>query len=49
LSKPFQANVKPEKLFTPEFTVSRMLDICDHMEDKHSGGFYDYSGTFLLW
>ena len=49
LSKPFQANVRPEKLFTPEFTVSRMLAICDRLQPEHSGGFYDYSGTFLLW
>ncbi|CAM9448593.1 unnamed protein product [Chrysoparadoxa australica] len=29
LSAPFAANVKPEKLFSTEFTVSRLLDICD--------------------
>ncbi|KAG5175827.1 hypothetical protein JKP88DRAFT_203412 [Tribonema minus] len=49
LSRPFQANVKPEKLFTPAFTVGRMLDLCDNMDQQHTGGFYDYSGTFLLW
>jgi NAD(P)-dependent dehydrogenase (short-subunit alcohol dehydrogenase family) len=49
LSRPFQANVRADKLFTPAFTVGRVLDLCDCMGEEHSGGLYDYSGAFVLW
>ena len=47
LSQPFQANVKPGSLFPVDFTVERLLDIVDAMEEKHSGGFYDWAGQSL--
>ena len=47
LSKPFQKNVKKERLFPVEFTSGRLLDVVDCMEDKHSGGFFDWSGKAL--
>ena len=47
LSKPFQANVKQGKLFPVDFTANQLLDIVDAMDDKHSGGFYDWSGKAL--
>jgi NAD(P)-dependent dehydrogenase (short-subunit alcohol dehydrogenase family) len=47
LSAPFQKNVKAGKLFPVEFTVGRMLDIVDCMEERHSGGFYDWDGKAL--
>ena len=47
LSKPFQKNVKKGKLFPVDFTVERMLDIVDAMEEEHSGGFYDWAGKAL--
>lgn len=49
LSKPFQANVKPEKLFTTTFTVNRVLDIVDSMTDDLSGGFYAFDGSRIPW
>eukprot|EP00522_Entomoneis_paludosa_P009437 CAMPEP_0172443618 /NCGR_PEP_ID=MMETSP1065-20121228/3852_1 /TAXON_ID=265537 /ORGANISM="Amphiprora paludosa, Strain CCMP125" /LENGTH=211 /DNA_ID=CAMNT_0013193913 /DNA_START=570 /DNA_END=1202 /DNA_ORIENTATION=+ len=42
LSRPFQANVKEGSLFPVEFTVGQLLDLVDRLEDKHSGGFYDW-------
>eukprot|EP00565_Helicotheca_tamesis_P008288 CAMPEP_0185738632 /NCGR_PEP_ID=MMETSP1171-20130828/33474_1 /TAXON_ID=374046 /ORGANISM="Helicotheca tamensis, Strain CCMP826" /LENGTH=356 /DNA_ID=CAMNT_0028409943 /DNA_START=49 /DNA_END=1119 /DNA_ORIENTATION=- len=47
LSKPFQRNVQEGRLFPVEFTVGRLLDVVDGMEDRHSGGLYDWSGTAL--
>ena len=47
LSKPFQRNVKDGRLFPVEFTVDRLLNVIDCMEEEHSGGFYDWSGTAL--
>lgn len=47
LSRPFQKNVKEERLFPVEFTVGRMLDVVESLEDKHSGGFYDWAGKSL--
>lgn len=47
LSKPFQRNVKEGRLFPVDFTAERLLDVVDCMEEVHSGGFYDWSGTAL--
>jgi NAD(P)-dependent dehydrogenase (short-subunit alcohol dehydrogenase family) len=47
LSKPFQANVKADKLFPVEFTVRQLLDVIDSMDEENSGGFYDWAGEAL--
>jgi len=47
LSKPFQGNVKEGKLFPVDFTVDQLLQVLDHMNEKHSGGFYDWSGQSI--
>ena len=47
LSRPFQANVKDGSLFPVEFTVTQLLNLVDGMEQRHSGGFYDWSGQAL--
>ena len=47
LSKPFQKNVKEGRLFPVQFTVDQLLSVIDHMDESHSGGFYDWSGTAL--
>lgn len=49
LSEPFQKNVKPEKLFTPEYTVSQMLGIVDSMTEELSGGFFAFDGSRIVW
>jgi NAD(P)-dependent dehydrogenase (short-subunit alcohol dehydrogenase family) len=43
LSKPFQRNVQDGRLFPVEFTCDRLLDVIDHMEEKHSGGLFDWA------
>jgi len=45
LSVPFQANVKPEKLFTPEFSTGAMLDVLDNLTPDDSGCFFAYDGS----
>lgn len=47
LSKPFQRNVKEGRLFPVDFTVGRMLDVVDCMEERNTGGFYDWAGKAL--
>jgi NAD(P)-dependent dehydrogenase (short-subunit alcohol dehydrogenase family) len=47
LSKPFQRNVQEGRLFPVEFTVSQLLAVIDSMEDRNSGGLYDWSGKAL--
>lgn len=47
LSKPFQKNVKADRLFPVEFTSNRLLDVADCMQEVHSGGFYDWAGKAL--
>ena len=47
LSKPFQANVREDRLFPVDFTASRMIDAIDACGDEHTGGFYDWSGKAL--
>lgn len=43
LSKPFQRNVQDGRLFPVEFTCERLLDVIDSMEEKHSGGLFDWA------
>lgn len=47
MSKPFQKGVKEGMLFPVDFTVERMLDVVDGMEERHSGGMYDWAGQAL--
>lgn len=47
LSKPFQKGVKEGMIFPVEFTVGRMLDVVDGMDESHSGGLYDWAGQSL--
>jgi Dehydrogenases with different specificities (related to short-chain alcohol dehydrogenases) len=47
LSKPFQKNVKEDRLFPVEFTSGRLLDAVDCIREEHTGGFYDWSGKAL--
>lgn len=49
LSKPFQANVKPGKLFTPEFTVEQLLSICHNLSPEESPFYLDWKGETIPW
>ena len=45
LSAPFQKNVKPEKLFSPEYTAGMLLDVIAGLTPEDSGAFFAYDGT----
>ena len=49
LSKPFQSNVPPEKLFSTERTVSQLLDVIAGLELENSGQFFNWDGQPLPW
>lgn len=49
LSRPFQRNVPPEKLFSVDRTVSQLLGVLDQLQEKDSGEFFSWDGTRLPW
>ena len=49
LSKPFQKNVPPEKLFSIERTVSQLLAVLEKLDADDSGQFLSWDGRRLPW
>lgn len=49
LSRPFQANVAPEKLFTPEFVATQLLQIIEGATTADSGSFIAWDGQPIAW
>ncbi len=49
LSKPFQARVPAEKLFTPEFAASSLLNVMQQAEGSGSGQFLAWDGKTISW
>jgi NAD(P)-dependent dehydrogenase (short-subunit alcohol dehydrogenase family) len=49
LSKPFQANVKPGKLFTADFTVSQLLKHMQEFDAEHSPYYIDWAGQTIQY
>lgn len=49
LSEPFQRNVPPGKLFTPERTVTQLLAIINNLTPADSGSFFSWDGQKLPW
>jgi len=49
LSKPFQANVKPEKLFTAEFTSESLLKVTSNLNPENSPYYLDWKGEQIPW
>jgi NAD(P)-dependent dehydrogenase (short-subunit alcohol dehydrogenase family) len=45
LSEPFRGNVRPEKLFTAEFSAGRLLAVIDGLGAGDSGGCFAWDGT----
>lgn len=44
LSQPFQANVSKDRLFTPDFSVERMILVLDHLSSESSGDLIAWDG-----
>lgn len=49
LSRPFQANVPPEKLFPVDRTVSQLLEVIQAATPENSGEFFNWDGSKLPW
>lgn len=49
LSKPFQRNVPPEKLFPIERTVGQLIAVIDGLKESDSGDFFSWDGSRLPW
>ncbi len=49
LSKPFQANVKPENLFDPAYTAEKFLQLLTQLHPGNSGKFWAWDGEILPW
>jgi len=49
LSKPFQKNVPPEKLFSVDRTVEQLMAILLRVKSEDSGSFYNWDGVLLPW
>jgi NAD(P)-dependent dehydrogenase (short-subunit alcohol dehydrogenase family) len=49
LSRPFQANVPPEKLFPTQRTVAQLLAVIDRLTPADSGRFLAWDGTEIAW
>jgi NAD(P)-dependent dehydrogenase (short-subunit alcohol dehydrogenase family) len=49
LSRPFQANVPAQKLFTAAQSAAYMLNVIDKLTPDTSGRFWSWDGTELPW
>lgn len=49
LSEPFQANVKPEKLFEADFTAKQLLTHIENLDSDNSPHFIDWDGKHVDW
>jgi NAD(P)-dependent dehydrogenase (short-subunit alcohol dehydrogenase family) len=49
LSKPFQKNVSPEKLFSPDFVASRLYSLCSHPVPSGRALFTDWQHENIAW
>ena len=47
LSKPFQSSVADGKLFTPEFSVKKLLNVIDQLEPKDNGLLFAWDGVAI--
>ncbi|WP_375422419.1 SDR family NAD(P)-dependent oxidoreductase [uncultured Sphingomonas sp.] len=48
LSKPFQANVRPGTLFTPDRAAMQLLDVIDGLKMTDSGKVFDQEGVEII-
>jgi NAD(P)-dependent dehydrogenase (short-subunit alcohol dehydrogenase family) len=49
LSRPFQRNIEPDRLYTAEQTASRMLGVLGALEPADSGRFFNWNGAEIPW
>lgn len=49
LSKPFQANVSPEKLFTPDFVAQQLRQVMDNADIDGELSYKDWENKDIIW
>lgn len=49
LSLPFQKNIPPGKLYSPQITAKRLLDVLDSVNAEKSGRFLNWNGAEIPW
>jgi NAD(P)-dependent dehydrogenase (short-subunit alcohol dehydrogenase family) len=49
LSRPFQRNVEPDKLYTPTQTAARILRVIQRAGPEQSGSFLNWNGKQIPW
>jgi len=49
LSKPFQKNINPEKLFTPNSASEHLLSVLEKLTVEDSGSMYDWAGEKIAY
>lgn len=47
MSRPFQANVAAERLFTPAHSAACLADVLARLHPRDSGGFFDWKGAAI--
>ena len=49
LSRPFQGNVQPGRLFDPERAALQLLDVIEGLKPSDSGNLFDFEGTEIAF
>jgi NAD(P)-dependent dehydrogenase (short-subunit alcohol dehydrogenase family) len=49
LTRPFQRNIDPQRLYTPEQTAERLLSVIDGLKPADSGRFFNWDGSEIPW
>ena len=49
LSLPFQKNIAPGKLYSPELTARRMLSVLQNVDAERTGRFLNWDGSEIAW
>lgn len=49
LSKPYQRDLPPEKLFTPETSAEKLMDILDSLKPADTGKFFSFTKQEIPW
>src|SRR5690606_619779 len=49
LSRPFQGNVQPGRLFDPERAALQLLDVIEELKPPDSGNLFDFEGREIAF
>jgi NAD(P)-dependent dehydrogenase (short-subunit alcohol dehydrogenase family) len=49
LSRPFQKNIGEGKLYSPDLTANRLLDVLEGVDENRNGQFLNWNGNTIPW